>query len=177
MKAEKMNIKYETDLMSQKAFDAHITLYNNYVDNVNKNLDVLTLDSYSVNGKLLHELFFENIGYESQPTDEVITNLFNSSKNVYNIWKAEFIDLCMKVQSKGWIAIVWNNLTKMNKNVVMTSHNEGLPLHCEIILINDLYEHNYWYDYQSNKKEYIEKFISRINWDVVNNRVKKAKEL
>jgi len=45
------------------------------------------------------------------------------------------------------------------------------------LLVVDVYEHAYYVDYKNKKADYIEKFMSHIAWEVVNQRYKAASKV
>jgi superoxide dismutase len=42
------------------------------------------------------------------------------------------------------------------------------------LVVIDVYEHAYYVDYKNNKNEYIERFMSHIDWEKINRRYKQS---
>ena len=59
---------------------------------------------------------------------------------------------------------------------VVYEHHIGLPVHQEVILALDCWEHAFMIDYGTKKAAYLDAFISNIDWDTVNERFAKASE-
>lgn len=188
-----MNIKARTyirplGMFSEKGFDEHLKLYHKYVENVNQDYDtadVKAMDTYSANGVMLHELYFEQLSQEPdvwEPqwyvTDEMFDTLrkpYDERQDAYDDFKAEFSLLAMSkaIKNRGWVAWIYDELTDDYRLVTMDAHNEGLPYGCHVILILDMYEHAYFYDYGVEKSVYIENFFGSIDWNVIEERIKK----
>ncbi|MDK2830184.1 MAG: superoxide dismutase, Fe-Mn family, partial [Clostridium butyricum] len=56
-------------------------------------------------------------------------------------------------------------------NYLQDLHNHGVVSRAIPLLIIDTYEHAYFIDYGTNKKEYIDAFMNNVKWDEVNRRV------
>jgi superoxide dismutase, Fe-Mn family len=55
-------------------------------------------------------------------------------------------------------------------NVVSDEHTQG-PLWLAMpLVVIDVYEHAFYIDYQNRKPEYVEKFMSHIDWNEANRR-------
>ena len=52
----------------------------------------------------------------------------------------------------------------------MNEHDVGLLADAKIILSMDIFEHAFMVDYDTKKSEYINAFISNINWKVCEER-------
>ena len=59
-------------------------------------------------------------------------------------------------------------------NVVSDEHAQGLLWMAVPLVVIDVYEHAFYIDYHSRKTEYIEEFMSHIDWAEVNTRYRLA---
>ena len=50
-------------------------------------------------------------------------------------------------------------------------HNQGGVWNSTPLLIMDVYEHAYFIDYATTRKDYVDAFMKVIDWDVVNERI------
>ena len=55
-------------------------------------------------------------------------------------------------------------------NVVSDEHAMGVLWMAMPIVVIDTYEHAFYIDYQNRKAEYVEKFMSHIDWNQANAR-------
>ena len=194
--AEEMKPKpfpFEKDLKStsKKPFEAHRDkLYHNYIKNYNKMVSLLDKTDFSkikddipnsqfsqlkrritwaANGAYLHDLYFSNIGNtNTKPgkyTLEIIKNDFGNLKN----FKDNFLSTAL-VPTSGWA--VWGYALYDNRTYVaaLENHHNNCPIGFYPILVLDMWEHAYWDDHLSNKKEYINSSWQDINWGVVEQR-------
>lgn len=189
---EKVQFNYTEDIarvISRPQFEAHINLYEGYVNNINKIDNILynnppredanTTFSYyrelkrgetfALNGVILHELYFENLGGRkkepSSQTKEFIEKDFGSYKN----WKDDFVATAKA--SRGWAVLAYDQRSYRMRNISLDAHDVGNIAYYAPLLILDMYEHAYFHDYLDKKGEYIDKFMENIDWDVVDERV------
>ena len=180
----------EINSLSKVQFDEHYKLYKGYVDKVNEITGKLNekengakdanavyslyrglkeAESFALNGCILHELYFENIGGEKQnpcPNTEKIINMQFGSFEKFR----EDLTACCKA-ARGWCIFVYEHRTMTFKNILLDAHNLGNIALGYPLLAIDMYEHAYFYDYLSDKAKYIAAIINSINWDVVEKRV------
>jgi len=180
---------YNTGVVSRKAFDDHIVLYEGYVNKTNEITHVLTTqpeyasanatashyrgwkkgETYAINGVILHELYFQNLGNEAGPMGAKTQNLINRYFGGTDKWKEDFI-ACAK-SARGWCILVYEQRTATCRNIVLDSHEDGNIATAYPIIALDMYEHAYFIDYGTDKDAYINRFLSNIPWEVIEKRV------
>lgn len=169
---EPIQFDYNTDLISQEAFNLHLDLYKNYIKQTNSKIDNIDLDSYNSNGIKLHQFYFENIGKINNLDSEFMVKFFDDNFNGFDEWKNNFYQLCMEIRPAGWCALIYDFITQKYRNVKIISHDYGLPYGCKIVCLIDIFEHSFVPDYKTDKKSYIEKFFECINFEALENRIK-----
>lgn len=164
-----MKLDYEeNNLISFNQFKNHIELYEGYINKVNNIDDNISLRKdfqYALDGVILHEFYFDNIGLKKSVYTKKV---FKDDERFYK-WKNEFINIAMN--TRGWVIYGYEPRTNKFFNFSLISHDEGLVCGMIPIIVLDVYEHAYYIDYGNNKKEYIEKFIDNIDWEIVNHRI------
>jgi len=168
----------------------HFTLYQGYVTNTNKLLDLLNniqkegktnTPEYAElkrrlgwewNGMRLHEYYFENLGGEglidkNGRLAKALTENFGS----YEAWERDFKATGM-MRGIGWVVLYQDVTNGRLINFWINEHDAGHPSGCIPILIMDVFEHAYMLDYGLKKVDYIEAFFKNINWKVVESRLK-----
>lgn len=135
------------------------TLYKNYVKNA-----LAGEGEFQVAGAKLHTLFFEQFKLpagQNNPTGAakiLIDDKFGS----YKKFKDSFTDIALEIHGSGWAYL--DTSGKIN-----TIPNHKIIDNVAVII--DMWEHSYIIDYRSDKKIYLSKIWSIINWDIVNARL------
>ncbi len=188
---EKIPFYYTNDItvINRQQFDAHMRLYEGYVTNINKIDQELATgnpqrdqanttfsfyrelkrgETYALDGVILHELYFENIGGSNAPdqyTRAQIERDFGGFKN----WQDDFIATAKA--SRGWAILAFDQRSDRYRNISLDAHDLGIIAYCAPILVLDMYEHAYFLQYADNKAEYINNFMKNIRWDIVRRRL------
>lgn len=176
--------------MSQKLIDQHYNvLYKGYInklteiENKLENADFSTANAtysdlrelqrervFAANAVRLHEGFFNCLGGSGGEADNQILDIITQDFGSYDNWASQFkaSGLC----SRGWVVLAYDHGDKKLHNYTTDIHSDGV-WSCTPLLILDVYEHAYYLDYATNRKDYIESFFNNINWNYVNSMVQK----
>lgn len=176
------------DGFSDTLLNNHLKLYQGYVKNVNlilEKLDELLAAkqdrtpeyaelkrriSWELNGVLLHECYFENLGGKEQLNAEGELNKeIIKSFGSFDNWKQDFISTGM-MRGIGWVVLFWEDRTGKLINVWVDEHNTGNLVGAKPLLVLDVFEHAFITDYQLDKAKYIDAFFKNIDWKVVESR-------
>lgn len=168
----------------------HFTLYNGYVINTNKLLEILNAMlkdgktgtpeyaeikrrlGWEFNGMRLHEYYFENLGGNGVlPHDGKLAKLINENFGNFDNWLKDFKATGI-LRGIGWVILYYDTLTRKLINFWINEHDMGHPSGCAPILIMDVFEHAFMFDYGLKKAEYIEAFFKNINWQEAEKRLK-----
>lgn len=190
---EKVDFCYTDDItvVGREQYEAHLRLYDGYVNSMNKIDEALTGtaagrseanttfgefrdlkrgESFALNGVILHELYFQNIGGRLSEPDQLTTQLISRDFGCVSDWIEDFIATA-KV-SRGWAVLGFEQRTGRFRNISLDSHDLGNIAYYAPILVLDMYEHAYFLDYADNKAEYIKNFMKNVNWEIVGERIK-----
>lgn len=190
---EGMAFKYTQDIrvINREQFEAHVRLYEGYVNKINEIDRILEYDpkredanatfsfyreckrgeTYALNGVILHELYFENMGggvKMNVPSSSVIEQLTMDFGSFVN-WEKDFIATAKA--SRGWALLCYDQRSYRLRNISLDAHDLGNIAYSAPFLVLDVYEHAYFLQYADNKNEYINRFMDNINWEVVNQRM------
>jgi len=175
---------------SETLLKNHFTLYQGYVTNTNKLMDLLAsmlkeakigTPEYSelkrrmgfeFNGMRLHEYYFENLGGKgvldkSSKLGRKLAEDFGSVEN----WEADFKGTGA-MRGVGWAVLYQDNVTSTLFNQWINEHEVGHPAGCIPILVMDVFEHAFMLDYGLKRADYIAAFFKNINWNAVEARLK-----
>ena len=129
-------------------------------------------------GHYLHTIFWENMTPNStkKPAGELLKQIekdFGSWRN----FKELFSNVANSVEGVGWAILLWQPRSRRLGIQSFEKHQlfqiaDTIPL-----LVLDMWEHAYYLQYKTDKKAYIDNWWNVVNWNNVNNRYQKAKEL
>lgn len=122
-----------------------------------------------LNSKLLHELYFDNLGGNGEITSEM-KQVFIEGFGSVAAWQEDFTKTAKSLGGgSGWVILSYVKEAGIIINQIASDHSDsvatGIPL-----LVMDMYEHSYHMDYGTKATKYINAFIQNINWNMVENR-------
>ncbi|HBI73749.1 MAG TPA: superoxide dismutase [Lachnospiraceae bacterium] len=189
---EKIDFHYTDDItvVNREQFDVHVRLYEGYVNSINKIDEELNTDAgrkeanttygkfrdlkrgetYALNGVILHELYFQNIGGKTSEPDLLTSRMISRDFGCVSDWIEDFVATAKA--SRGWAVLAFEQRSGRFRNVSLDSHDLGNIAYYAPVLVLDMYEHAYFLQYADKKADYINFFMSNINWDVVGERIK-----
>jgi Fe-Mn family superoxide dismutase len=130
-----------------------------------------TAETFAVNGSLLHELYFENMSAQvTQPGPETMNLIMRSFGSLDN-FKKDLIDSAGV--ARGWAVMMYGMDDGHVHNYVFESHNQNIPVLSIPLLVLDVYEHAYMIDFGIKRAAYLDVFWENVNWDIVEQRIKK----
>jgi superoxide dismutase, Fe-Mn family len=170
---------------SDELLQNHFTLYEGYVTNTNKLVELLDTQEFSTpeyaeiqrrlgwewNGMRLHEQYFENM----QPTttegpsgevEALIEKVYGSVEK----WQSKFTNIGT-MRGIGWVVLFYDQESGELFSSWVNEHDMGILAGCKILLVMDVFEHAFMVDYGLKRADYIKNFFSHINWTAVNNRL------
>ncbi|MDH5464567.1 MAG: Fe-Mn family superoxide dismutase [Thiovulaceae bacterium] len=120
----------------------------------------------ALNSKLLHELYFDNLGGSGvvpKPMQKILKEGFGS----VDAWKQDFIKTAKSLSGgSGWVILSYIKEEGVLINQIAGDHTDsvatGIPL-----LVMDMYEHSYHMDYGTKALKYINAFVDNILWSEV----------
>jgi len=168
----------------------HFTLYQGYVTNSNKVLDILgqmlkedksaTPEfaelkrrlGWEFNGMRLHEYYFGNLGGNA-PLDrngKLAKKLAEDFGSVES-WEKDFRAVGA-MRGIGWAVCYQDTNNGKLINFWINEHDVSHPAGCNPILILDIFEHAFMIDYGLKRADYIESFFGNIDWQAAETRLK-----
>jgi Fe-Mn family superoxide dismutase len=176
------------DGFSANQVEAHLGLYAGYVKKLNEiETKLVTADrgltNYSFgeyselkrreavafNGAYLHQYYFENLTPEkgtkmTADFEKSIIDSFGSTELYLKDLKAA------ASATPGWIVTTKSSIDGKLHNYMMQEHHIGFPVHQELVLALDCWEHAFMIDYGTKKADYLEAFVRNVDWNLVSNR-------
>ena len=189
MSLEVKPLKYKSlpGLSEKQLSEHHDVLYAGYVKKYNeieeklKSVDLestngtysdireLQLEKgFALNGVKLHEYYFDNMTEKGGECSGKAKELIEKQWGSVEKWAAEFA--AMGIASRGWVVLGWNYDINKLENYLCDMHNQGGIWNSQTLLVMDVYEHAYFLDYATARKDYVTAFMKLVDWSVVNER-------
>jgi len=175
---------------SETLLKNHFTLYQGYVTNTNKVLDILGLMAadgktatpeyaelkrrlgWEFNGMRLHEYYFESLGGKAalDPAGKLGRKIVEQFGDVES-WEKDF-RATGAMRGIGWVVLYEDPANGRLINFWVNEHDVSHPAGCLPLLIMDVFEHAFMTDYGLKRAEYIGAFFKNIDWAAVGSRLK-----
>lgn len=171
--------------MSDALLNNHFTLYQGYVTNTNKLIDLMKEKEagtpeyaelrrrfgWEWNGMRLHELYFGNIGKHGVTlSGRVLKQKIESTWGSYENWEKEFRAVGA-MRGIGWVILSHDKVTGKLFNVWINEHDIGHLAGATPLLVMDVFEHAFMLDYGIKRADYINVFMGSIDWHSVEERI------
>lgn len=125
----------------------------------------------ALNSKVLHELYFENLGGKGEATPN-LQKLLTESFGSYERWLRDFVKTAKSLSGgSGWVILGYVKEAGVLINQISSDHSDNAATSVPL-LVMDMYEHSYHMDYGTKAAKYIEAFLANIHWEVVEKRWK-----
>lgn len=177
--------------LSDKQLTQHFKLYDNYVKKTNtlneklSNLsqaaldgantssselrDLLVARSFTLNGAVLHELYFGNLGSKGTGPSASFDALIKRDFGSFEAFTAQL--KATGKAARGWALLALDLRDGHLKLFGMDEHHAQVPVLTYPILAMDVYEHAYMIDYGIQRADYLDTFVKNINWEAVHKRL------
>jgi Fe-Mn family superoxide dismutase len=175
---------------SDELLKNHFTLYQGYVTNTNKALEILekllkegraASSEYAemkrrlgweFNGMRLHEHYFDNLGGTAPLAagGRLGKKLVESFGN-FDAWEKDF-RATGAMRGIGWTVLYLDPSDDKLINFWINEHDAGHPAGGVPILVMDVFEHAFMLDYGLKRAEYIDAFFKSIDWKAAEARLK-----
>jgi len=112
---------------------------------------------------ILHELFFDGLGDQSEPT-AVLRDALARDFGSYERWHSEFVAMGKALGGgSGWVLLTWSPRDSKLVNQWASDHCHTLAGATPILAL-DMYEHSYHIDFGAKAAGYVETFMQAIRW-------------
>jgi superoxide dismutase, Fe-Mn family len=167
----------------------HFTLYQGYVANTGKLLDLLDAMlkdgkagtpeyaelkrrlGWEFNGMRLHELYFENLGATPLAQGGALARTLAAAFGSYDNWEKDF-KATGAMRGIGWTVLYQDPANGRVMNFWINEHDTAHPAGCTPLLVMDVFEHAFMLDYGLKRADYITAFFANLNWSAVEARMK-----
>ena len=121
-----------------------------------------------MNSVLLKELYFDGLTPEPGDLKQDIRAALSRRFGSLDRWIEDFKATCMT--ANGWGILARDVVNGKLYNVASDLHEIGVIWLGQPLVVCDVYEHAFYVDYQNRKQDYVNKFVSFLDWDEINRR-------
>ncbi|WP_099467575.1 superoxide dismutase [Konateibacter massiliensis] len=191
MEFRKIDFRYTPGItaVNEEQFNVHMQLYEGYINKMNE-IDALLRaggdyeqanatystyrgikrgETYALDGVILHELYFQNMGNGYNMPNETTQDYLIQSFGSFEDWEKHFVATAKA--SRGWAVLAFDWRSYCFRNISLDAHDMGNITLSTPVLVLDVYEHAYFLQYANKKDEYIDNFMKNINWPIVDRRI------
>lgn len=172
-------------------YNHYFNLYQGYADSLNKIFDKLTNArknsdysdikqlkkdlGFTANAYILHGLFFLNLTPMPNKThlSEKLINHIKKDFESYDAFIDELNYTLENIQGPGWVVFGYSISLKKLLIIQIEVHQVLNLIDFIPLLVIDMWEHSYYLQYKTNKKEYIRNLFYILDFDVVSERYNK----
>ena len=173
---------------SETLIKNHFTLYQGYVTNTNKVIDILgqflkdgkagtpeytelkRRFGWEFNGMRLHEYYFENLGGKVPLSkDGKLARKIQVEFGSMEEWEKDY-RATGAMRGIGWVILYEDVPSGRLFNVWINEHDVSHLGGCNPLLVMDVFEHAFLIDYGLKRADYIEAFFKNIDWQAVESR-------
>lgn len=167
---------------SKESLQTHFKLYEGYVANSNKVLDLLGKAEpgspefselkrrfgWEFDGMRLHEVHFASFGGQGSSLDESssLARKIIEDFGSLEAWQADFRATAM-MRGIGWAILYYDEPGNKLVNAWVNEHDAGHLAGAKPLLPLDVFEHAFLVDHGTNRGDYVDAFLKAINWEVV----------
>ncbi|TRM10959.1 superoxide dismutase [Lentibacillus cibarius] len=129
-------------------------------------------------GHYLHTIFWHNMSPNGggKPTGDIKKEI-NRTFGSFDKFKKHFSNAAEKVQAVGWAILVWSPRSHRTEILQAEKHQNLSQQDVIPLLVLDVWEHAYYLQYHTKRKDYIDAWWNVVNWENVNHRFQVAQHV
>ena len=122
-------------------------------------------------GMRLHEQYFENMTKSASPLnpESALAKKITEDFGSFDAWKTEFIKTA-SLRGVGWTILFHDTHANRLINTWANEHDVGHLVTTTPIVVLDVWEHAFVFDFKMKRPDYIDVFMNSIDWAVAEKR-------
>ncbi len=130
--------------------------------------------SFHGSGHILHSIYWTSMApvgnrWET-PGGETFRNIAEYFGS-FSAFQEEFSEAAINVEGSGWTLLVWQPGWGRMEILTVEKHQDSIQVGSIPLLVMDVWEHAYYLDYQSKRKDYVRAWWQIVNWGEVEKRL------
>lgn len=129
-------------------------------------------------GHYLHTIFWDVMSPDGggKPKGDLLEQIIHDFGS-YQAFKKQFTEAAKEVEGVGWAILVWSPRSHRLAILQAEKHQNLSQWDVVPLLVLDVWEHAYYLQYKTDKDKYVDNWWNVVNWDYVQKRFNKAKQL
>lgn len=123
-------------------------------------------EGFAANGVVLHERYFDNLKPGGAAPAGVIATWLGEDFGSFEQWAAAAA--ACGLASRGWVVLAFDLNDGRLHNYVADAHHQGGVWGAIPLLVIDVYEHAYFLDYATGRKQYLDALFGNLDWSAPN---------
>jgi Fe-Mn family superoxide dismutase len=129
-------------------------------------------------GHYLHTIFWKNMSPHGggMPTGQLLKEIERYFGG-FSHFKHHFTAAAKQVEGSGWALLVWSPRARHLEILQTEKHSNSAQWDTIPLLVLDVWEHAYYLQYKDNREKYIMNWWETVNWNDVELRFDRAREV
>jgi Fe-Mn family superoxide dismutase len=134
--------------------------------------------AYNLSGHVLHSIFWQNLSPAGggRP-DGALALAIDRDFGAFDNFKRVMVQAACDVRGSGWAALAWDAAGLRLVTRTIKDHDLGAMQGSSMLMLIDAWEHAYFGQYRADKGRYFEALWKLWNWDDIQARLERAKQL
>ena len=134
--------------------------------------------AFHVSGHVLHSMFWRNLSPKGggEPQGDFADAVVESFGSLIGL-KSQLEQAALNVQGSGWATVSWEAVGERLVVEQVYDHQGNIGNGTVPVLVLDMWEHAYYLQYLTDKKDYVAEFWKIVNWEDVQRRFKSVRSL
>jgi len=132
--------------------------------------------SFNLSGHILHSIFWPNmapVGKGGSASGKILDQIKKDFGSI-DAFKKEFASAAKTCEGNGWAILSFDPWSQQLFIMQVEKHNIATITGLKPLLVLDLWEHSWTFDYPGDRPKYIENWWNVVNWDDVEKRFAKV---
>lgn len=129
--------------------------------------------AFAIGGYKNHAVYFDTMGGAGGGATGDVASLIDEAFGSFDRWAADWKSTGLG--GRGWAYLAYDHDDERLYTLLGDGQDTYPCWNTTLILAMDVYEHAYYLDFQTARGKYIDAYMQVIDWDAVNQRLKKAR--
>jgi Fe-Mn family superoxide dismutase len=134
--------------------------------------------AFNVSGHILHSIFWRNLSPHGggQPSG-TLASAIDEDFGSFPAFQKQMIQTASTIMGSGWAALVFDPVSRRLGTTQIHDHQSEVTQGGVPLMVIDAWEHAYYLQYRTNKKDYFAAIWNLWNWEDVAERFARASEI